>query len=156
MVRASASKLTFTAFYADCQHQVRVVTRGYRLALTYSLLLGGKAEPASTPTAALAALTDRVRAYFASPMPPRWKGDGDGMPPSRLIYLLDHQYTQRGLDWARLKGADGPRAAAVQQVAAVFDCEVCLALVDVHETWNCDAEFGPFGAGWRRRRYRDE
>ena len=29
------------------------------------------------------------------------------------MYLLDHEYTQRGLDWDRLKGADASRAALV-------------------------------------------
>ena len=46
----------------------------------------------------------------------RWKGD-DREPPDRLVYLLDHQYTQRGLSWDRLKGADAERAALLRAAA---------------------------------------
>ncbi len=152
-VRGSATRLGFTAFYADCQHQVQPVKQGYRLALTYNLLLEGEAEPEPAPSGAVAALSASVREYFATPLPPRWKGNGDRATPDRLIYLLDHQYTQRGLDWTRLKGTDGQRVAALQVVAAEQDCEACLALIDVHEVWNCG---GGFDDGWREHRYRDE
>ncbi len=39
--RASRKPLTFIAFYADCHHQVRPVTDGYRIVLTYNLMLAG-------------------------------------------------------------------------------------------------------------------
>src|SRR5690606_3099917 len=107
----SASKLSFTAFYADCQHQVQPVKKGYRLALTYNLSLVGDTRPSAVTGDAVAALTERVREYFAMPLPRRWSGDDEGRRPDRLIYLLDHQYTQRGLNWSLLKGADRPRVA---------------------------------------------
>jgi hypothetical protein len=34
------------------------------------------------------------------------------------VYLLDHEYTQRGLDWDRLKGADATRTTLLRQAAA--------------------------------------
>jgi hypothetical protein len=34
--RASRQPLSFLAFYADCRHEVRPVTEGYRIVLTYS------------------------------------------------------------------------------------------------------------------------
>ena len=61
-------------------------------------------------------------------------------PPDRLVYLLDHEYTRRGLQWNRLKNADAQRAAALQEVARELDCEIFLALADVHETWSCEDE----------------
>src|SRR5437868_8629371 len=39
--RSSKESLTFVAFYADCRHHVRPVTSGYRIVLTYNLLLKG-------------------------------------------------------------------------------------------------------------------
>ena len=53
--RGSRRQLSFVAFYADCRHEVQPVKEGYRLALTYNLILeGGKtaitaaaAEPAT-------------------------------------------------------------------------------------------------------------
>ncbi|GMV29840.1 MAG: hypothetical protein AMXMBFR59_19650 [Rhodanobacteraceae bacterium] len=152
-VRGSASKLTFSAFYADCPHEVLPVKEGYRLALTFNLLLDGEpdATPASSP--GRTRLTTLVNRYFATTPPPRREGDAGRGAPDRLIYLLDHQYTQRGLDLKRLKGADALRAAELQAIAAATESDLCLALVDVHETWNCDAGFD---GSWRGRSYYDD
>ncbi|HSL83907.1 MAG TPA: 2OG-Fe(II) oxygenase, partial [Thermoanaerobaculia bacterium] len=68
-------------------------------------------------------------------------------PPDRLVYLLDHQYTERGFGWRRLKGDDAARAAALRSAAERAGCEVFLALAEVHETWNC------FEPGWDEPRY---
>jgi hypothetical protein len=43
--RSSATLLSFVAFYADCRHEVRPVTSGYRVVLTYNLLLTGNPPP---------------------------------------------------------------------------------------------------------------
>lgn len=62
--------------------------------------------------------------------------------------------------WDRLKGADRARAPALREVARRLECEVFLALADVHETWSCeDEDFGDGGYGYRRswrRRYHDD
>src|SRR5262249_51621665 len=69
--------------------------------------------------------------------------------------LLDHEYTQSGLSWARLKGSDASRAATVRAAARAADCEVALALAEVHETWSADEAEPSWGRG-RRGRYWDE
>jgi hypothetical protein len=62
----------------------------------------------------------------------RWKGD-DREPPNRLVYLLDHEYTQRGLSWDRLKSADAERAALLRTAAEESGCEAVLALTEIKE-----------------------
>jgi hypothetical protein len=57
-------------------------------------------------------------------------------PPNRLVYLLDHEYTARGLSWSRLKGTDASRASLLRAAAARSGCEAVLALADIQETWN--------------------
>jgi hypothetical protein len=52
--------------------------------------------------------TSKSKAWAA----PRWSSDREREPPDRLVYLLDHEYTQRGLAWNRLKNTDTARAAA--------------------------------------------
>lgn len=139
--RGSGSSLTFVAFYADCHHQVRPVKSGYRLALTYDLVLEPSlSAPVFEPSAELQPLARSVKAHFETPLPPRWGGRDPRPPPDRLVYLLDHQYTQRGLSWDQLKNADARRAAALKEVATALDCEVFLALADVHESWSCEDE----------------
>ncbi len=157
--RGARGKLAFVAFYADCRHQVRPVTQGYRVALTYNLTLEGDAAAGVVaPPEQVDALTQAVRRFFNTPRPPRWSHDTPGEPPDRLVYLLDHEYTRRGLAWSRLKNADAARGAVLREVTRRLDCEIFLALVDVHEIWGCEEEdFGyeSYGRrwGWRDRRW---
>jgi hypothetical protein len=141
----SSTELTLTAFYGDCRHEVRPVRRGYRIALTYNLVVQG--EPAREVSAPdrINALAGRIKEFFDTPRRPRWKGDKPVGPPERLVYLLDHQYTQAGLGWSRLKGADTASAAALREAARRLDCEICLALADVHEVWTCEDAYEDHG-----------
>jgi hypothetical protein len=78
-----------------------------------------------------------LQGHFAAPSPPRWHGDrAAGELPSRLVYLLDHEYTERGLDWGHLKGRDAGRALLLRDIAQRVDCDAVLALAKVHETWS--------------------
>jgi 2OG-Fe(II) oxygenase superfamily len=140
------------AFYADCRHEVLAAKSGYRITLTYNLLLGpGEGGEAQADPATTAALAPHLRAYFETPLPPRWAGtaaETEREPPNRLVYLLDHEYTERGLSWNQLKGHDAPRAASLLAAAEQAGCEAALALAEIHETWQClesDWE-GPFAS----------
>jgi hypothetical protein len=156
--RAAAGKLTFIAFYADCQHQVRPVTAGYRVVLTYNLMVDGDMTRAIGSAAAghLDALAQSIQWFFESPLPRRWAHEPRREPPDRLVYLLDHQYTRRSLAWNRLKNGDAVRAQVLREVARRLNCEIVLSLADVHESWSCeDEEFGYDQYG-RRSRWRRE
>jgi hypothetical protein len=140
---ASAKDLTLIAFYADCCHEIVPVRKGHRAALTYNLVLTG--DPAEVPVPDTAAtLARKIRSHFDTPRP-QWSARHPGQPPERLVYLLDHQYTQAGLGWNRLKGMDTASAAALRAAAQQLDCEVCLALVDVHEVWMCEDPYEGYG-----------
>jgi hypothetical protein len=142
--RGSKQSLSFLAFYADCHHEVKPVTSGYRTVLTYNLLLHedgpGTAAPDVDPEVVddLAAL---LGAHFSQPTPPRWPGDRSaGNVPVRLVYLLDHEYTERGMAWPRLKSVDAGRAAVIRAAAELADCDAVLGLAEVHETWSATDE----------------
>jgi hypothetical protein len=151
--RGSQKALSFVAFYADCLHEVKPVKDGHRVVLTYNLLLdgGGAADAGATgSTATVDALAPRLREHFETPRPPRRYAREDApprKPPARLVYLLDHQYTERGLGWDRLKGSDGARAATLAAAAEQAGCETVLALAEIQETWDC------FEPGWDRPRW---
>lgn len=140
----SAHELTFIAFYTDCRHEVRPITTGHRVVLTWNLIARNPAA-SDPPPAPADALARRVRAWFDSPRPSRWSGGPAGEPPDRLVYLLDHEYTRQGLAWDRLKNADALRAALLLDVARRLDCEIFLALADVHETWSCEDDYSDRG-----------
>jgi hypothetical protein len=146
--RPSKSSLSFVAFYADCRHHVLPVSSGYRVALTYNLLLEGDTVAAYAPS-----VDPRLTAELAGCLNDHFAGSDK---PGRLVYLLDHEYTQRALGWARLKGADAERAGLVRAAAQAADCAVALALTEVHETWSAE-EADPWGSrGWDDRYWEDE
>jgi 2-oxoglutarate-Fe(II)-dependent oxygenase superfamily protein len=155
--RGSGRGLTFIAFYADCHHRVRPIKAGHRVVLTYNLVVEGDMSTASPASATqVDELARSIEQYFETPRAARWSHDPRREPADRLVYLLDYQYTRRTLGWNRLKSVDGARAAALRQVADRLNCEIFLALADVHETWSCEDEgsmYGGYGGrrewGWR-------
>ena len=131
--RVPREQLSFIAFYADCRHEVKPVKSGYRVTLTLNLLAdsGTDARGAGPVTDLAHCLTG----HFTTPAVRRY-GRADPGPPNRLVYLLDHEYSQRGLNWNRLKGADAERAALLRAAAEGAGCEAVLALAEVKETWD--------------------
>ncbi|HYC89125.1 MAG TPA: 2OG-Fe(II) oxygenase [Thermoanaerobaculia bacterium] len=152
--RGSRSDVQLVAFYADCRHEVRPVTGGARVVLTYNLLAKGVATamPPQVEPHTLDVLAGALQRHFETPLAGRF--GGEAAPPDRLVYLLDHEYTARGLRWHLLKGADAARASALQTVAGRLDCEIFLAQADVHETWQCESDPDDWYPS-RRRAWRD-
>jgi hypothetical protein len=152
--RGSRDLLTLIAFYADCHHQVRPVTDGYRVALTYNLVLreGSKPSLRAAGSTDVRFLRDAVQSHFNTAPPQMYPRQPPPQPPDRLVYLLDHHYTQKGLAWDVLKNGDAARASALREVARHLGCELFLALADVHESWSCEDEWdgGGYGRGWGR------
>src|ERR1039458_10245448 len=84
--RGSKKNLSFVAFYSDCRHQVKPVTSGYRVVLTYNLLLRGdtarsEVDPDPELVGSLARCLDDHSASSGG--------------PNRLVYLLDHRSEER-------------------------------------------------------------
>ena len=102
--RAAADKLSFFAFYADCQHEIRPVTDGYRVVLIYNLILKEKADRITSPSATRTRqlLTEALGNYFTTPP----KEDERRGGVNKLVYLLDYQYTPKGLSGEGLKNMD--------------------------------------------------
>jgi 2OG-Fe(II) oxygenase superfamily len=74
-------------------HRVTPGRTGYRVALTFNLLLRG--TPATGPAGGpVPELAGYLAEHFSSPEQVRY---GSSEPPKRLVYLLDHKYTERGL-----------------------------------------------------------
>ena len=125
--RSSNRLLSFVAFYADCQHEVLPLTSGHRVALTYNLSLEGDSSTGKIDALAVADVSSFLRTHFEA--------------QDRLVYLLDHEYTEHGLSFERLKGVDAGRVAVLRAAARERDDEIVLALADVHETWSCDEPY---------------
>ena len=122
--RGTVRKLGLIAFFADCAHEVRPVKEGYRVVLTYNLIAPHGLHTPDIEADTLAALSRSLTAYWQQ--------------HERLVYLLDHEYTQASLSWKRLKGDDAIRVAALRNVADTLDAEIFLTLADVHEVWTTE------------------
>lgn len=139
--RGSRDELVLVAFYADRRHQVLPVRTGHRVTATFNLVLEAESEPrhAGPVDEASALITD----YFNTP--------GRGLfsrvrgVPTRLAFLLDHEYSRRGLKPPLLKGADAERVAVLRAAADAAGCDSALALAEVQETWDARPTGGGYG-----------
>ncbi len=164
---ASGLEIEYAAFYADCQHEVKPLLSGYRLCLTYNLVL---AQP---KTSAIGAPNFEEAAQKIAAILDDWpleeseesaeedddedaeEDDDDGyyygdrvddtQTPSKLAVMLDHQYSEDGLSIDNLKGVDLSRANILFDAAERADCDAHLALVTLWETGSAEDEYGNSG-----------
>ena len=147
--RGSRDDLVLVAFFADRRHEVRPVRSGYRVTLTFNLMLTG---PAPTPDAGpVEQAAHHLIEHFTSPATSRYGGRDLG-EPTRLVFLLDHEYSPKGLGAQRFKGADAERVRLLQAAAERAGCETVLALAEIKETWDAI----PTGESWSPGWYDDE
>ncbi|QDV20623.1 hypothetical protein Pan153_52990 [Gimesia panareensis] len=80
--------LQYAAFYADCEHEIRPVTDGYRICLVYNLTLDGRRKQPVAPefSDSIESATTAVETIFK-------ENDLRDM----LVLPLLHQYTEAGL-----------------------------------------------------------
>lgn len=132
-----SSELRWCAFYADCRHEVLPVEEGWRVALTFDLVVPAAAAGPGGDAAPDARLQALLEAEFGTDEQPRLR-------PWAL--LLDHEYTEHGLHWHLLKGPDRARVAALRAAARPLGLSLHLALAELHQTWSAEQT-----DGWSRR-----
>jgi hypothetical protein len=119
------SEIGFAGFYADCVHEVRPVTAGFRVTLVYNLRFVDRSRPLKAPDYR----TEQERAAEALR---NWASAED--EPDKLILPLEHAYTPAELSFGALKGADAGIASVLIKAAAEADCDLHLALVSIEES----------------------
>jgi hypothetical protein len=141
------SELSYTAFYADCEHEVLPLEEGNRVCLIYNLIQKPskgrykslKAPEYESQVAKIAAILDRS---LQSPD-----------APAKIAWLLDHQYSPVGLSFSALKGADAARARVLLQAASRAQCDSYLGIVHIGESGAAEPDYDTFYRS-RRNRYR--
>lgn len=147
------AKLNCIAFYADCYHEVKEVTSGYRVSLTFNLILEkykGQLE-ALYERDTSTRLGQALKQYFY----PKTI-DAHRTTPLKMVYLLDHQYTQSGLSWDALKNVDRVRVDALLKHADDLNLDAHLALADMKETWECEFDYQEYRYRKKNRFYEKE
>jgi len=124
--RDEPSEAAFAAFYADCPHEVLPIASGYRLALIYNLVRVGpgplpQAPDYGTEQQRLVQLLGGWNTSTAAP----------DETPAKLVYPLEHAYTQAEIAFAALKGKDAAIAQCLIPAAAAAGCDLHLALLTV-------------------------
>ena len=147
----SSFNTQFAAFFADCEHEVRPVTSGVRLALVYNLTISKTTKAIKAP-----AIGDQITK--ATAVLSQWKDKLLTKPvmdsqatPSKLAVILDHKYSEAGLSQEALKGIDRTRAETLFAAAKAADCDAFLALVTYWVSGSPE-ETGYSNYGRRRRR----
>ena len=146
----------FAAFYADCEHEIRPVTKGFRLALIYNLTLQRSKQPIVAP---------RIREHIAeiADILGHWKVNEAAQPPAeadetgiptKLAVVLDHKYSAAGLSFDALKGIDRAKADVLFAAAAQSGLDASLALVNYWESGSAEPS-DDYGYH-HRRRYDDD
>lgn len=104
----SAFDLTALAWYSDVTHEIREVTAGHRLALTYNIIQrAGAGKSAGFFVRQQAQSKEKIA---------RWPRDFPDL--SRLVYFLDHQYSHSNLSANILKGRDRAVFEVLQQLCS--------------------------------------
>ena len=93
------SELAFAAFYADCIHEIRPVTAGYRIVLVYNLVLQGAAAALLRGAPDCGSQEVRVAAQLRN-----W--EATSAAGDKLVWLLEHDYSEAVLSFEELKNAD--------------------------------------------------
>lgn len=112
------------AWYTDVTNEIKPITTGYRLALSYNLV--------HTTTTILPSIPGSDRAIQAFRNIFRsWRDQGySGL--RKVIYLLDHRYSHANFHGGTLKGSDSHRIALIADIANECGFEVGIATVESH------------------------
>ncbi|KAA1473715.1 hypothetical protein DENSPDRAFT_288983 [Dentipellis sp. KUC8613] len=107
---SSQTCTTVLAWYTDVVHEIKPITSGYRLALSYNLIhTAFFLRPPLWPD------TDLVEdlAFVLK----EWSADTSGTTPDKIVHMLEHRYSEANLSGSALKGADAHKAALLAGLA---------------------------------------
>ena len=143
MNASEPSELAFAAFYADCAHETLPIRGGCRLSLVFNLCL--RPDDTDTPRQA-PDYSDQVRDIAEHLI--AWRDGARG--PDKLIWLLEHEYSEAGLSFDALKNADAALAEVLKLAAGRADCELHAAIVHIEEEGSVRYIDGDYLDDWRR------
>ncbi len=124
LTASEPSELSFAAFYADCLHEVLPVTEGHRVSLVFNLVVDSAKGDLGAPD----------YTNLATPVSERlaeWRDEGG--EADKIVWLLDHEYSEDGLSFATLKNTDAAVARVLLEAAERADCELYAAVLRIEE-----------------------
>ena len=119
----------YVAFYADCKHEIKPVTDGYRLCLIYNLIYQGSGDDPVPEN------NQEIVSSIVSSMK-EWNEDHSESQPQMMTYFLEHQYCEASLSFQMLKNVDRAVTYILSQAKKNIDFDFYLAQVNVSEHWS--------------------
>lgn len=135
----STQQPTCACWYSDVVHEVTKVTAGYRLVLTFNLVM---LEPERT---ALPAAELMLQQPLLQRALKAWTYHGD--PEKDLLFALDHKYTEASLKASSLKTVDRARMTALQRYAEQFRYDIFLATMEHYRHGQAEDDSDPYERG---------
>lgn len=149
--KESGDKAYYTAFYADCEHELEPIESGYRLVLAFNLVKvgGSSSDTWKAPSSANYRSFEDILIDATK----LWNADKNGI--EKCVFPLSHQYTQANASFDNLKGVD---QNLLKLLRGVIDPEtkeplfsVYLALVTKEENGTCEDDYdGGYYGGYGR------
>ena len=120
----------YAAFYADCQHELKKVTKGYRLCLIYNLLYTGSGSPPA-PVENGFIIGQLVTAMK------QWNDEAThNKGPAMMAYILEHKYCEASLSFKALKNIDRAIGDVLISACQEAKFDIYLAHVSSSESWS--------------------
>ncbi len=127
------SELSYASFYSDCLHEAHPVTKGHRVTLVYNLFIQSGKKWTGAPD--YMELTDKVKESLV-----KWRDTGNS---EKIVWLLEHSYSEEGLSFDTLKGTDMAVAQILEKAATDAKCAVFAAILSIQETGDPEFGWGP-------------
>lgn len=130
-VAASDYMIPYIAFYADCEHEIKPVTSGYRVCLVYNMIhtSGSNQSPISVFSDQIEEMSSLLSGLDSA----------DRTFPQAI--LLGHEYTPENFSLSALKHHDRPRAEALFLAARKAGYFAKLGLLTRYEMGALEAEY---------------
>lgn len=141
---AAGLEVDYAAFYADCQHEVKPLLSGYRLCLTYNLVLAKPRSKISVSAPSFQEVTDGLVTTLK-----QWSDGTDTLAATstKIAVMLEHRYTQAGLLIDKLKGIDLAKAELLFNAAEKANCDAHLALVTLWQSGSAEGGYDDYSYG---------
>lgn len=119
----------YAAFYADCQHELKKITKGYRLCLIYNLIYSGTG---SLP----APIEDTLIVGQLTTAMQLWNDEASQRKgPPMMAYILEHKYCEASLSFKGLKNIDRAVGEVLAKACQEANFDLYLAHVSRNEIW---------------------
>ena len=136
-------KIPYAAFYADCEHEIKPITSGYRICLVYNLIQNKGTD--SIKHHELGSYINRISDILQT------CEDDEDIPK---IVLLGHQYTPSSFTKETLKLNDRPKAEALLMAAEKAGFYAIMGLVTSYLSGELETDDSSYGS-YNRRNYDD-